>query len=146
MVPLKSVFNILRSKPALKNRFLADLRHGSNSLNSDIGFQMTIVLCCEQGRRWRSNYAIILEQLWYLVAPLVFIQRKSSKKILTLSLLGYLKTRICWYLTPPSKSHVWCPNMTNDTSLESSCALLLESTKKIANLQKLNFLSQNPVI
>ena len=47
---------------------------------------------------------------------------------------------------PPSKSHVWCPNMTNDTSLERSCALLLESAKKFANLQKLNFLSQNPVI
>jgi len=29
--------------------------------------------------------------------------------------------------------------MTNDTSLESSCALLLESAKKFANLQKLNF-------
>ena len=28
-----------------------------------------------------------------------------------------------------------------DTSLESSCALLLESAKKFANLQKLNFLS-----
>ena len=28
---------------------------------------------------------------------------------------------------PPSKSHVWCPNMTNDTPLESSCALPLES-------------------
>ena len=49
-------------------------------------------------------------------------------------------------LTPPPKSHVLCPNMTNDTSLESSCALLLESAKKFANLQKLNFLSQNPVI
>ena len=36
-----------------------------------------------------------------------------------------------------SKSHVWCPNMTNDTSLESSCALLLESANKIANFQKL---------
>ena len=47
---------------------------------------------------------------------------------------------------PPSKSHVLCPNMTNDTSLESSCALLIESAKKIANLQKLNFLSQNPVM
>ena len=34
----------------------------------------------------------------------------------------------------------------NDTSFESSCDLLLESAKKIANLQKLNFLSQNPVI
>ena len=29
--------------------------------------------------------------------------------------------------------------MTNDTSLESSCALLLESAKKFANLKKLNF-------
>ena len=29
--------------------------------------------------------------------------------------------------------------MTNDTSLESSCALLLESAKKFANLQKLIF-------
>ena len=47
---------------------------------------------------------------------------------------------------PPSKSHVLCPNMTNDTPLESSCPLLLESAKKLANLQKLNFLSQNPVI
>ena len=44
-----------------------------------------------------------------------------------------------------SKSHVWCPNMKNNTSLESSCALLLESAKKFANLQKLSFLSQNPV-
>ena len=47
---------------------------------------------------------------------------------------------------PPSKSHGWCPNMTNDTSLESSCALLLESAKQFENLKKLNFLSQNPVI
>ena len=38
-----------------------------------------------------------------------------SSSFLTLSLLGYLKTRICWgggNLTPPSKSNVWCPNMT----------------------------------
>jgi len=47
---------------------------------------------------------------------------------------------------PPSKSHVLCPNMTNDTLLESSCALFLESANKFANLQKLNFLSQNPVM
>jgi len=45
-------------------------------------------------------------------------------------------------LPPPSKSHVLCPNMTNDTSLESYCALLLESAKKfaldhaISNMQK----------
>ena len=50
------------------------------------------------------------------------------------------------FAPPPSKSHVLCPNMTNDTSLESSCALLLESAKKIANLRKLNFLSQNQVL
>ena len=36
--------------------------------------------------------------------------------------------------------------MTNDTSLESSCALLLESAKKFADLQNLNILLQNPVI
>ncbi len=47
---------------------------------------------------------------------------------------------------PPSKSHVLCPNMTNDTSLESSCALLLESAKKICKFAKIGFLSQNPVI
>ena len=77
------------------------------------------------------------------------LKLETFDTILTLSLLGYLKTRIRWVgvnLTPPSKSHVLCPNMTNDTSLESSCALLLESAKKFANLQKLNFLSQNPVI
>ena len=34
-------------------------------------------------------------------------------------------------LTSPSKSHILCPNMTNDTSLESSCALLLESAKNL---------------
>ena len=34
-------------------------------------------------------------------------------------------------LPPPplSKSYVWCPNMTNDTLLESSYALLIESAK-----------------
>ena len=35
---------------------------------------------------------------------------------------------------PPIKFPVLCPNMTNITSLESSCALLIESAKKIANL------------
>ena len=33
--------------------------------------------------------------------------------------------------------------MTNDTSLESSCALLLESAKKLANLQKLIFFAKS---
>ena len=62
---------------------------------------------------------------------------------LTLSLLGYLKTRICWggggQFDPPSKSHVLFPNMTNHTSLESSCALLLESAKKICKFEKIEF-------
>ena len=36
LVPLQMVFNVSRFKPALNlNRFLADLRLGSNSLNSD---------------------------------------------------------------------------------------------------------------
>ena len=68
---------------------------------------------------------------------------------LTLSLLGYLKTRICWgggqFDPPPSKSHVLCPNMTNDTSLESSCALLLESAKKL-QFAKIEFFIANLVI
>ena len=102
--------------------------------------------------------------LFFLIDNLMFVFLLSMESViflifqyqpffrtiyLTLSLLRYLKTRIRWggvNLTPPSKSHVWSPNMTNDTSLESSCALLLESAKKFANLQKLNFLSQNPVI
>ena len=47
----------------------------------------------------------------------------------------------CWGTWKPgsSKSRVWSPNMTIDTSLESSCALLLESSKKLANLQKLQY-------
>ena len=40
---------------------------------------------------------------------------------------------------PPSKSHVLCPNMTNDTSLESSCAILLESAKKMCKFAKIEF-------
>jgi len=35
--------------------------------------------------------------------------------------------------------------MTNDTSLESSCALLLESAKKFANLPE-NFNSLRPIL
>ena len=58
---------------------------------------------------------------------------------LTLSLLRYLKTRIHWggAIYPPSKSHVWCPNMPNDHW--KALRLLLESANKFANLQKLNF-------
>ena len=53
-------------------------------------------------------------------------------------LLVTILPRMHWeFDPPPSKSHVWCPNMTNDTSLESSCAFRI--CKKSANLQKLNF-------
>ena len=39
LVPLKTVFNVSRFKPALIcKRFLADLRHGSNSENSDSSY------------------------------------------------------------------------------------------------------------
>ena len=79
---------------------------------------------------------LLFKLLQLNIMKLLFKSIFGSKcDTLTLSLLGYLKTRICngqgGNLTPPpSKSHVWCPNMTNDTSLESSCALLLESAKK----------------
>ena len=89
---------------------------------------------------WQISFEkYVPKHLISLLYNFYFIFRR---RYLTLSLLRYLKTRIRWggvNLTPPSKSHVWCPNMTNDTSLESSCALLLESAKKFANLQKLNF-------
>jgi len=40
MIGSKIVFNVSRFKPAPKrNRFLADLRHGSNSVNSDSGLR-----------------------------------------------------------------------------------------------------------
>ena len=68
---------------------------------------------------------------------LLVFWKKCIKRILTYNLnLEYLKIRICWggggkiWPSPPSNSHVWCPNMPNDTSLESSYALLLESAKK----------------
>ena len=119
------------------------------SVENTIGqsFQVVLVLSniCQMNNILGQNCAMIfrLDEQQFQVVRAPVLGR------LTLSLLGYLKTRICWggvNLTPPSNSHVLCQNMTNDTSLESSCALLLESAKKFANLQKLNFLSQNSVI
>ena len=46
----------------------------------------------------------------------------------------------------PSKSHVWCPNMINDTSLESSCALLLESQKKLQICKNWIFIAKSSYI
>ena len=48
---------------------------------------------------------------------------------------------MCWggQFDPTSKSHVLCPNMTNDTSIESPCALLLESAKKNCKFAKIDF-------
>ena len=62
--------------------------------------------------------------------------------MLPLSLLGYCKTRICWggvTLTPPSKSHVLCPK-TNDTSLETSCALLCKFAKNEMFIAKSSYI------
>ena len=70
------------------------------------------------------------------------IEKRNRKQSINSIPAGVLENQD----TPGGGSHVLCPNMTNDTSLESSCALLLESAKKFANLQKLKFLSQNPVI
>ena len=47
---------------------------------------------------------------------------------------------------PSSKSHVWCPIITNETLLESSCALLLESAKNLQICKNWIFLLQNPVV
>ena len=61
---------------------------------------------------------------------------------LPLSLLGYLKTRKCWggvNLTPPPLNPIFDVQMTNDTSLESSFALLLESAKKNCKFAKIEF-------
>ena len=57
------------------------------------------------------------------------VKNKFEKYVLK-SGSAFVKYLIIWpYRPPPSKSHVWCPNMTNDTSLERSCPLLLESEK-----------------
>ena len=47
-------------------------------------------------------------------------------------------------LTPsPSKSHVWCLNMTTDTLLESSYDLLLEFAKKNCKIAEFeNFMTK----
>ena len=76
---------------------------------------------------------------------LVAKMKMTSRNFLTLSLLGYLKTRICW-APPPSKSHVWCPNMTNDSSLESSCALLLESEKNLQICKNWIFITKSSYV
>ena len=60
-------------------------------------------------------------------------------------LLGYLKTRIGWgeggkFYSLPSKSHVWCPNMTIDTSFGKT--LLLESAKN-CKFAKINFFAES---
>ena len=57
--------------------------------------------------------------------------------------MGYLKTRIP---PSPSKSPVWCPKMTNDTSLESSYARLLDSEKNLKIWRKFFFLAKSSCI
>ena len=48
--------------------------------------------------------------------------------------------------TPPSKSLVWCPNMKNITSLESSYALLLESAKNLQIFNKKNLATSSSIV
>ena len=91
---------------------------------------------------------VILLRVWAFLLTLITVCNYcntstswSARLCLTLSLLEYLKTRIRWgggaiCPPPPSKSHVLCPNMTNDTSLESSCAVLSESANKFLQIYK----------
>ena len=44
---------------------------------------------------------------------------------------------------PPSKPHVWCPNITNDTSLESSTFRIW---KQICKFAKMNFFAKSSYI
>ena len=60
-------------------------------------------------------------------------------KILKIHRRILLHPRFFWLLNytlgAPSKSHVWCPNKTNNIiKLESFCALLLESAKTLAKI------------
>ena len=90
-------------------------------------FKTSLYMC----NRFDKQLTIFFDNIvnWKLLLLTSLIKMRPLK----LSLLGYLKIRICWggvnLTPPPSKSHVWFPNMTNDTSLESSCALLLKSAK-----------------
>ena len=94
-----------------------------------------------------QNVLKILYIKWIktLMSSLVFKQYTYLLKFLTLSLLGYLKTRIRWggvnltpLLNPMFNVQIW-------QMIHHWKALLLESAEKFANLQKLNFLPQNPV-
>ena len=80
----------------------------------------------------KMSTTYILSLIWYALFNM--IQASDGQILLTLSLLGFLKTRGAIY-PPPFKSHVWCSNTTNDTSLEKSYALLLESAKKNCKIQ-----------
>ena len=64
-------------------------------------------------------------------------EKENEKNTIFIPISAEVLENQDWHVNLTCQSHVWCPNMTNDTSLESSCALLLESAKKIANLQKL---------
>ena len=101
-------------------------------------FKTSLYMC----NRFDKQLTIFFDNIvnWKLLLLTSLIKMRPLK----LSLLGYLKTRICWgggqFDPPPSKSHVLCPNMTNDTSLESACALLLESAKNY-KFAKIEFFS-----
>ena len=77
MVPLKIVSNVSRFKPALNlNRVLADLNHGSNSLNSI--YQFTFRLRKKEdtgavtGLSITNNFDVLREEKIYIQYPKVF--------------------------------------------------------------------------
>ena len=69
MVPLKIVFNVSRCKLNW-NRFLADLRRSSNSLNSDKGYLQWMRL---QRQNYRI-YADFFSQFWFTAPGNLFLK------------------------------------------------------------------------
>jgi len=65
----------------------------------------------------RINHPLLVKLIW-LGTLLLLFNPIPAGVLETQDMLG---GSIC---PPPSKSNVLCPNMTSDTSLESSCALL----------------------
>jgi len=71
LVPLKIVSNVSRLKPALNlNRVLADLNHGSNSLNSISGYKKKLETqfeLHEKGYRIQNTSSWCAQDTGYMV-------------------------------------------------------------------------------
>ena len=92
MIPLKIVFNVSRFKLALNwNRFLAQLRHGLNSLNSDSDHLLDskIKKNTQEGTEWLAEYSdTIVEIIKWQVC---IIGPRIKTKIKTLFLNQIIK-------------------------------------------------------